>query len=449
MSPSPYQADLDAALAAASDTKHLAIGHDNATDAARIFQELFPGKKAMVVADTNTWRVCGEKVQAGLVAAGIDTDTPHVFDDPAIYAEYKYVDELDAVLKQTDAIPVGVGSGTINDLTKLSAFHNDRRYISVATAASMDGYTAYGASITYQGSKQTFECPAPLAVIADLDIIAAAPAKMNASGYADLLAKLTAGADWIVADALGIEPIDPPSWQMVQANLRDWLSDPAGVAKGEAAPLEKLVAGLMMGGFAMQHLQSSRPASGADHQFSHLWDMENHKHNGKSVSHGFKVGVGTLASAGMYEYLYTQDLENLDVHAAVGAWPTWDALAAEINELFTIDEIREKALEEEKAKYPTAEELRRQLTTLKSVWPDLRTKLQAHLPTRAEMAEQLSAVGAPSTSEEIGISPDRLRTAYRQALHIRRRYTVLDLADRTGRFGSAMATIFSPDAVSA
>ena len=55
---------------------------------------------------------------------------------------------------------------------------------------------------------------------------AAAPAGMNASGYADLLAKLTAGADWIVADALGIEPIDPPSWQMVQANLRDWLSDP-------------------------------------------------------------------------------------------------------------------------------------------------------------------------------------------------------------------------------
>jgi glycerol-1-phosphate dehydrogenase [NAD(P)+] len=444
MSPSPYQADLDTALAAASDTKHLAIGHDNAADAARIFKDLFPGKKALVVADTRTWRVCGEKVQAALTASGIETDTPFIFDDPAIYAEYKFVDQLEDALKQTDAIPVAVGSGTINDLTKLASHHCGRRYISVATAASMDGYTAYGASITYQGSKQTFSCPAPLAVIADLDIIAAAPKGMNASGYADLLAKLTAGADWIVADALGIEPIDGPSWQMVQANLRDWLSDPAGVANGDPVPLENLVAGLMMGGFAMQHLQNSRPASGADHQFSHLWDMEHHKHEGKSVSHGFKVGIGTLSSAGMYEYLYTQDFENLDVDAAVAAWPTWDALAAEIDELFTIEEIRQKSLEEEKAKYPTADELRRELTALKACWPELRRKLQAHLPSRAELAEKLSTVGAPSTPEEIGISQDRLRTSYRQALHIRRRYTVLDVADRTGKFESAMESIFQP-----
>ena len=54
----------------------------------------------------------------------------------------------------------------------------------------MDGYTAYGASITYRGSKQTFDCPAPKGVVADLDIIAAAPPAMNASGYADLIAKM-------------------------------------------------------------------------------------------------------------------------------------------------------------------------------------------------------------------------------------------------------------------
>ena len=68
---------------------------------------------------------------------------------------------------KSSAIPVAVGSGTINDLTKLAAHQLGRPYIVVATAASMDGYTAYGASITHQGSKQTFDCPAPLAVIAD------------------------------------------------------------------------------------------------------------------------------------------------------------------------------------------------------------------------------------------------------------------------------------------
>jgi len=439
---SPYQSLLDSALRAASDTKHLVIGHNNASDVAAVFQRCFPGLKAIVVADTNTFRVCGQRTHDALKAAGIECDEPHVFDDPAIYAEFKYVDQLDAVLEKTNAIPVAVGSGSINDITKLSACHQKRRYMSVATAASMDGYTAYGASITFQGSKQTFECPAPLAVVADLDIIAAAPEGMNASGYADLLAKLPAGADWIVADALGIEPIDPASWEMVQTNLRAWLADPVGVAKGDPAPLESLVAGLMMGGFAMQHLQSSRPASGAEHQFSHLWDMQSHKHNGKSPSHGFKVGIGTLSSAALYEYLYTQSFDDFDVQTVASRWPEWDAVAEEINDLYDIEEIREKALGEAKAKYISPEVMVSELAKLKEVWPDLRERLQSHLPSHAEFADKLGAVGAADHCEKIGISPDRLRLSYRQALHIRRRYTVLDLADRTGVFSPAMDAIF-------
>lgn len=446
MTPSPYQADLDAALAAASETKHLIIGHNNAPEVARIFKELFPDKKALVVADTNTWRVCGEAVQKALSSAGIPSDSPFIYDDPALYAEYKYVDQLEAVLKNTDAIPVAVGSGSINDLVKLAAHHCDRRYISVATAASMDGYTAFGASITYQGSKQTFSCPAPLAVIADLDIIAAAPKGMNASGYADLLAKLTAGADWMLADAVGVEPIDDKSWQMVQGNLRDWVGDPAGVANGDSRALENLVAGLMMGGFAMQHLQSSRPASGAEHQFSHLWDMQDHKHNGASVSHGFKVGIGTVASARLYEYLYTLDLEQLDIDATVKAWPDWETREQEIQTSFELAEIRDKSFEETKAKFPTKEELQAQLTALKGNWPELRAKLKAQLPPADELAANLAIAGAPSSGEDIGISHDRLRNSYRQALHIRRRFTVLDLVDRLGKFDDAMNAIFASQA---
>ena len=43
---------------------------------------------------------------------------------------------------------------------------------------------------------------------------------MNASGYADLLAKSVAGADWILADAAGEEPIEPATWATVQDSLR-------------------------------------------------------------------------------------------------------------------------------------------------------------------------------------------------------------------------------------
>src|SRR5207245_10569972 len=134
------------------------------------------------------------------------------------------------------------------------------------TPASMDGYTAFGASITYQGSKQTFACPAPAAVLADLDVICAAPTQMKAWGYADLLAKVTAGADWLLADALGVEPIHPQAWRIAQGRLRELVAEPEGVRARRPEAIARLVEGLMLGGFAMQAARSSRPASGAEHQ---------------------------------------------------------------------------------------------------------------------------------------------------------------------------------------
>src|SRR5437879_128171 len=145
----------------------------------------------------------------------------------------------------------------------------------------MDGYPAFGASITQNGSKQTFLCPAPRAVVADLDVICAAPGDMNAWGYADLLAKVTAGADWIVADALGVEPFAPEAWHIAQSRLREFVAAPAGIRTGDPKAIRLLVEGLMLGGFAMQSLKSSRAASGAEHQFSHLWDMQHHTFNGE------------------------------------------------------------------------------------------------------------------------------------------------------------------------
>src|SRR4029453_7065088 len=128
-----------------------------------------------------------------------------------------------------DAVPVAVGSGSLNDIVKRAAHEAGRPYLGVATAASMDGYTAFGAAITRAGYKQTMTCPAPRplvaaraprALVADLEVLAGAPADMTASGYGDLLGKVTAGADWLVADALGIEPVDPKVWELVQGPLR-------------------------------------------------------------------------------------------------------------------------------------------------------------------------------------------------------------------------------------
>lgn len=112
-------------------------------------------------------------------------------------------------LAQSDRVPVALCSGSLNDIVKRAAGELGRGYLCVATAASMDGYASFGASITKDGFKQTLECPAPTAIIADLELMATAPERLTATGFGDLIEKVPAGADWIICDELGIEAIDP------------------------------------------------------------------------------------------------------------------------------------------------------------------------------------------------------------------------------------------------
>jgi glycerol-1-phosphate dehydrogenase [NAD(P)+] len=433
---------LAEALSGARDTRALEIGIGNLKQAPGLFSQQFGESQAVVVADTQTFSAAGRSVLDAFRSAGLSCREPFIFPDTNLHAEYSYVTRLENSLKGHTAIPVAVGSGSINDLTKLASHRANRSYLCIPTAASMDGYTAFGASITHEGSKQTFLCPAPRAVLADLEVIAAAPVEMKAWGYADLLAKVTAGADWILADALGEELMHPQAWQIAQSRLREVVADPASICLGKPEAMARLVEGLMLGGFAMQAAGSSRAASGAEHQFSHLWDMQHHTHNGKVPSHGFKVGIGTLASTALYEYLLDQPLESLDVLHCLAQWTDKAWREKTIRRLFGEGQLAEVARRESHAKAIGSDALCEQLQKLRRIWPDLRTRLRSQLLPLAELKAMLRAVGAPVGPEEIGISRDRLRDSFLAAWFIRRRFTVLDLAVRTGLLESALNELF-------
>jgi len=421
---------IEEVLKSARETRELAIGVNIIDTFPALFAAQFPGKKAIIVADTTTFNVAGKTVSELLYNAGLAQDEPFVFAEPELHAEYHHVEQLLGVLTHTDAIPVAVGSGTINDLTKLAAYLSDRRYCSVATAASMDGYTSFGASITYQDIKQNFDCPAPQAILADIEIIRKAPAALTASGYADLFAKVPAGADWILADALGIEAIEPMTWSIVQDGLRNALASPEGACAGEIAPISSLIEGLMLGGFAMQWSRKTRCASGAEHQFSHLWDMEHHTHNGKAPSHGFKVGIATLYISALYEQLLNHPVDRLDIVSCCAKWPEWEQQEERAKQLFAGTDLLEMVLTELKNKYITREELALQLSTFKARWPEIKSRLSRQLFPFEEVKRRLQLAGAPVEPEDIGISRDRLRDSFFRAQQIRSRFTILDLAVR-------------------
>ena len=406
----------------------------------------FPGARALVIADERTFAVAGARVTAQLRAADLLAGEPLVFPgDPPPYADREHLARVEAALSASDAVPVAVGAGTINDLTKLAAHDAGRAYACVATAASMDGYTSFGAIVTERGFKRTIGCPAPRAVIADLDVLAAAPRALNAAGYGDLLGKVTAGADWLVADALGIEPIHDEAWRLVQDPLRGWLADPAAVRAGDRAALERLFEGLTVVGIAMQCASSSRPASGAEHRFSHLWEMEAISEGRPAHLHGAKVGIGSIATAALYERLLTRDLRHLDVDAAVSAHPSPAQAEAHARRSHRDPVVAENAVRETRAKAVEPDVLRERLERLRSVWGDLRRALAAQLLAPQTLHAMLTAAGAPTRPEQIGVDQRRFRAAHDAARTIRARYTMLDLLFETGLLGPIVAEVLGPE----
>ena len=427
---------IAAALKVATDTKAFELGQGILGRVPVLFKKYFPGREAIVVADKNTWRVAGAEVFEALQAAGVKVQK-FLFEEDEFHADWDHIETLDRVLDSTGAIAVSVGSGTINDLCKLCSHHHQQSYLTVPTAASVDGYTSFGASITYQNAKQTFECPAPIAVVADVDVIAAAPKPMTAAGYADLAAKVPAGAEWMIADIVGTEPIKPAAWHVLQDCLDELLANPAGVAAGEPNAVADLFEGLILSGFAMQAARSSRPASCCDHLFSHILDMTHHRYKGKFVSHGFQVAIGTLTMCAVFDEFLKYDLSKIDVDACAAAWPSLAEEQQRGLELFKV------ALLTECKRRNDAAEVRRQLVAVRDGWKDLRERIAGQVWSFAKMQECFKVVGAPYEPEHIGITRADIRDMFPKVQMMRWRYNVLDLAKRAGCYDQLVASVFA------
>ncbi len=463
---------ISEALKLATDTKVFSMGQGVIVEAPEVFKKHFPGRKAAVVADVNTWEALGKKVYGLFTEAGIETEK-YIIDKKEFHAEWKYVELVDKVIEgdfeaakriendtehiESDPeksfkpasedyyIAVSVGSGVINDLCKLCSYHHDQQYLTLPTAASVDGYSSFGASISYQNSKQTFTCTAPVAIVADIDVIAAAPKEMTAAGYADLAAKVPAGAEWMIADLMGTEPIDPPAWHVLQDVLDEMLSNPEGVANGEPQAIADLFEGLTLSGIAMQAARSSRPASCCDHLFSHIMDMTEHEYKGHLVSHGFQVSIGTLTMCAVFDEFFKLDLSNLDVDACVAAWPTLEQEQQRAVELFRDFPSPMLGYNEITKKYDDAETVRVQLTKLKEAWPEFKTELQKQMYSFEKMQNLLKISGAPYDPSMIGITRQELKDMFPIVQMMRFRFNLLDLGKRAGFYDTVVNGVFAEE----
>lgn len=428
---------ISSALSTATDTELFLAGEGSLSSLPAAIGRVFPDGLPFLVADETTWAVAGAKAAALLREADIACAGTLVFPArPRPIADEARLRMVREALERggPSARAVAIGSGTINDLCKRASEELGRPYLCIATAASVDGYASFGAPITKDGFKSTWPCAAPKAILADSAILRTAPMGLTASGYADLAAKITGGADWILADKMGLDPIRDDVWETTQIPLRGWLAEPAALVDGDPGAMTRLITGLAMTGFAMQTTHTSRPASGAEHLFSHVWEMWGvTRPDGEHPSHGEKVGIGTLCVTRMLTSFFDRPFKHGDIDPAIAAYPPWDRLEARVRELFGPTIAGDRAVEASRAKYPSREELRRRLAILASDWEGLAARIKAQLIPFENLREIFREARCPTTPGEIGVRCEDVPSCALAAQLIRNRYTILDLALDAGR----------------
>ena len=382
-----------------------------------------------LIADDNTYRALGERVEAAVRAHGWDVQTVLLRGDD-IGADASSVYQVLVALDGAPRTFLPVGSGTITDVARFVSHRTGAGFVSLPTAASVDGFTSIGAPMIVDGAKVTLTTQGPLAVFADLPTLCAAPRPLIAAGFGDLIAKLTSVADWELGALLWDEPFDAEIAS--RARLAAWgcVNRIAAVARGECDGIEALMAGLIESGFCMLDFGETRPASGYEHQMSHFWEMTLLREGKHSILHGAKVGVGVIASARVYDSLRALSLEDARRRALQARLPDREADVAEIYRCYgplgpAVAANHAAILDMTQAQL---DEIRRRAG---QHWDEVQ-RIAATVPASAQVEAWLHQVGGPVNAAELGITEEAYRTGVNCAHFYRSRFNGKKLARLLG-----------------
>ncbi len=211
---------------------------------------------------------------------------------------------------------MGFGGGRTVDIAKLAAYNNRSLFVSVPTSASHDGIASPFASIKDKNRPYSYVTKPPVGVLADVDLIAQAPRRMLASGCGDLIAKMTAVRDWMLARDEKGEYFGKYAANLASMSAKIVLSESKEIGSGAKEYIRDVVEALISAGVAAGIAGSSRPCSGAEHLFSHALDII-----APAVGlHGEKCGLGTIILARLHDIDWVRIRDALyNVHAPVKA----------------------------------------------------------------------------------------------------------------------------------
>lgn len=281
---------------------HVIIGENSCSSLPLITENY---SSILLVADKNTYRVCGEAVH-NIIKDKISGVLVYPTDGILVPDEEALALLEGNVTIKTDLI-IGVGSGVINDLCKIVSFKKGLRYFIVATAPSMDGYASRGSALILDGMKVTLNANVPKAIIADTKVLANAPFEMIQAGYGDIIGKYSCLNDWRLSACVYNEYLCPfvmnATYETVEKTVK--LAD--GIREKDAEAIGALMEALVAVGILMAYVGSSRPASGSEHHLSHYFEIVGLERGEDYLPHGIDVCFSAIETAKVREKLIAID----------------------------------------------------------------------------------------------------------------------------------------------
>ena len=381
----------------------------------------FQCKKVFVLADINTDMAAADKVCSILRQAGVQYCKYVIPQEEPAPDEHTVGSVMMHFARSCDLI-IGVGSGVINDTGKILSHIAGMPYFIVATAPSMDGYASATSSMERDGLKVSLPSRCADVIIGDTDILKNAPLHMLRAGLGDMLAKYVSICEWRIAHIITGEYYSEEIAGMVRTALKRCVDHADGLMKNDEEAVKAVFEGLIICGQAMAYAGVSRPASGVEHYFSHIWDMRALEFCTKAELHGIQCAVGTLLALKLYEQVkqIKPDAEKAFQYVEAFDYGTW---SQELKAFIGKGADAMIALEEKEQKY-NVEKHRERFLHIQEHWEDILAVMEEELPESAEVEKLLDRIGAPKGVEEIGVSRESLKTAFQATRDIRDKYVL-------------------------
>ena len=381
--------------------------------------------KPFVLCDCNTYAAAGEQVCRILEDENM-AYSKYVFPQKSLEPDEQAVGSACMHFDNSCDLIIGVGSGVINDIGKILSNISGRKYIIVGTAPSMDGYASGTSSMSMDGLKVSLPSRCADVIIGVVDILKQAPEHMLKSGLGDMLAKYVSIAEWRIAHLITGEYYCEQVAQLIRKALKRCVDHAEGLLKRDEQAIEAVFEGLVIGGIAMAYAGVSRPASGVEHYFSHVWDMRGLEFGTQVDLHGVQCAMGTLQAAKLYDRVkkLTPDAEKASSYVAAFDWEDWKRQLREFlgNSAETMIAQEEKEQKYNKDTHPA------RFALIKQNWDAICKILDEELPSAAQIGKTLDTIGISRDLQTIGVDPATARMTFRATKDIRDKYVLSRLA---------------------